>query len=137
MKGHSRGLHLLVWSDFNWSQPFWPMRDLRMPWSHAFSFVCEVPLTFQSIHFQPLVVDELNLKTNITCHVTKKWNFIKVCLQIWRCEYKYWNMRLLPSNTSWVWSGHPTWFQCIYQALTCIPIQHQSRHCCQSLVCQR
>ena len=29
------GLHLRVWSELGWSPPFWPMRALRLLWSHA------------------------------------------------------------------------------------------------------
>ena len=36
------GLHLLVWSELGRSPPFWPMRALTLPWSRAFSLVCEV-----------------------------------------------------------------------------------------------
>ena len=35
------GLHLLVWSELGWSPPFRPMRALTLPWSKAFSLVCE------------------------------------------------------------------------------------------------
>jgi hypothetical protein len=38
------GLHLLVWSELEQSQPFRPMRHLRMQSSWAFSLVCEVAL---------------------------------------------------------------------------------------------
>jgi hypothetical protein len=43
------GLHLLVWSELGLSPPFRPMRALTLPWSRAFSLVCEVALTFPSI----------------------------------------------------------------------------------------
>jgi hypothetical protein len=36
---------LLVWSELGQSPPFRPMRDLTLPWSRAFSLVCEVALT--------------------------------------------------------------------------------------------
>ena len=41
------GLHLLVWSELRWSPPFRPMRALTLPWSRAFSLVCEVALIYQ------------------------------------------------------------------------------------------
>ena len=44
------GLHLLLWSELRWSWPFWPMRDLEMRWSNAFSFICEVTLRVDWLH---------------------------------------------------------------------------------------
>ena len=44
------GLHLIVWSELGRSWPFRQMRGLRMPWSQAFSPVCDVtliPTTFK------------------------------------------------------------------------------------------
>ena len=38
------GLHLLVWSELKQCRLFWPLKDLRMQWWHAFSLVCEVTL---------------------------------------------------------------------------------------------
>jgi hypothetical protein len=38
-------LHLLVQSERGQSQPFQPMKDLKMQWSRAFSRMCEVALT--------------------------------------------------------------------------------------------
>jgi hypothetical protein len=38
------GLHLLVWSELGRCPPFRPMRALTLPWSRAFSLVCEVAL---------------------------------------------------------------------------------------------
>jgi hypothetical protein len=39
------GLHLLVWNELGQSPPFRPMRALTLPWSRAFSLVCEVALS--------------------------------------------------------------------------------------------
>ena len=39
------GLRILVWSELEQSRPLWPTRELKMHWSHAFSFMCEVALT--------------------------------------------------------------------------------------------
>ena len=41
------GLHLLVRSELGRSPPFRPMRALALPWSGAFSLVCEVTLRFR------------------------------------------------------------------------------------------
>jgi len=48
------GLHLLVWSELRPSPPFRPMRALTLPWSRAFSYMCEVALckTYSNDLFQ-------------------------------------------------------------------------------------
>ena len=47
------GLHLLVCSEVGRSPPFRPMRALTLPWSWAFSLVCEVALRLHSSFLLP------------------------------------------------------------------------------------
>ena len=48
------GLHLLVWSELGRSPPFRRMRALTLPWSRAFSLVCEVALRSASVKLAAL-----------------------------------------------------------------------------------
>ena len=39
------GIHLLVWSECGWSQPFWPLEDFKTQQSQqTFGLMCEVAL---------------------------------------------------------------------------------------------
>jgi hypothetical protein len=104
-------IHLLVWSELGRLWPFWPMKDLRMQWSWAFSLVCQVVLRagldyMKEVHRSRL----LGWNAFFTCQgLHYGQDFSGGWLQAWMTKWQYCLLReVYGGQVSWATSNPRT-----------------------------